>query len=192
MWNKQFAPDTCGNLVGGNWHMIRGTLYRLSAGTNAREDIVPRGKVDQREEVDLSGPFKAKEGPPYLESLQKLIPGEAIAVYFLAQSLSKAVTDTIFFENIAGLTAVCVSVLVRIFQSQDMTALKPWTTVQWHLVISSGVCCMIWIHAVGGEMFLPLGNFPDTQIYAQFFGFVYAALAPILLKALGTGEIIAR
>ncbi|MFO0816287.1 MAG: hypothetical protein U1A77_00010 [Pirellulales bacterium] len=166
-------------------HHLTGNSYRVTSdAARPFTASVTRGSTDAQEpDADLTSSATPSAQDSHFTILQKLIPGEAISVYLLAQSLSSSAANAAIFMDVAGLMTVALAATIRIFLTQDITCLSPWRTIQWKVVGASSLCCVIWIYAIGGSIFVRESSVPDVKLYAQILGFVFAAVSPYFVRA---------
>src|SRR5207249_1565545 len=83
-----------------------GDIYRIARPRpNGHRELVGRGPSEQASDLPESKTERSQRGS-HLAILQKLIPGEAISVYFLAQSLSSSAKIADLFMDIAAIVTV--------------------------------------------------------------------------------------
>ncbi|GLX77728.1 hypothetical protein tinsulaeT_10680 [Thalassotalea insulae] len=167
-----------------NWinKYLTGNAYRLENKSKypLGKEYVLKGNTNDK---PLEKTNNEVEVPSHLEVLQKIIPGEAISIYFLAISLSGIAKNQAAFDNFASFLTVIVAATIRIFQTQDTSKLSSWSTVQWSLVFWSTICCITWVYAIGGTLYFSKADYPDLQLYAQLLGFTLPMIAPMAIKS---------
>lgn len=170
--------------------MLNKGAYRVRT-TNESGNIVALRKNDgkaQTYETNTDGGSAGSQSSNYLEIMQKLIPGEAISLFLLAQSIIP--DGSTISGNLVAILVLAVAILVRVSETKEPGG--SWDTVQWTVVGLSALICFFWMHAIGGIAFFPSQVMQDFQTVSQLVGFALAIVAPAILRILGTGERSSR
>jgi len=122
----------------------------------------------------------------YISILQKSLPSEAIATYFLATSLRKDVNNLIYFDNFILILLLFLTATIRFYLSRDSS--NSSSSIQWLQVIISTTICFFWLHSL--DNYQPFLNYliADFSVYSKITGFALSLLSPYIIIRYGTGE----
>lgn len=145
-----------------------------SVQTRVLESEVVAGEAEQ-------APVDDKE--PWISQSRKLIPGEALAGYVSLQAVTELATDPANVAIVLALAFLALTLFLRYVGTQDAEAADPASTVQWPVVVVSGIAFVALVYATDGQIFWhePL---PDQAIYGQILAVVLGIGGPVAIGGL--------
>lgn len=139
-----------------------------TAGGLEMQDAAPAGQAEYQQSQ-------------YLDAFIKLLPGEAVAFYITFQGFAEATDHPKVAQGILAWFGLAAIFMIRVVTTMDPESDRPGKTIRWLQVLLATIAYVIWIYALGDQLW-PHAEIPDQRFYGQLaVGFV-AVVSPVVVR----------